>query len=142
MALFVLNPTTVEPNNDLRVHSGTLELIAKAAAGLPSVIRLVGHKARQPSLEIELHSMIDQAEPQDQQLLQGTKQRFAMQAVESLRLRAPTVIAQRSALRAAETWVRQLGLAIRRPSETLVVVRLDLQVTTQVEPLFEIARDG
>ena len=106
------------------------------------MIRLVGHKARQSSLEIELHSVIDQAEPQDQQLLQGTKQRFAMQAVESSRLRATTVIAQRSDLRAEETWVRQLGLAIRRPSETPVVVRLDLQVTKQVEPLFEIARDG
>ena len=110
--------------------------------GLPSAIRLVGHKARQPSLETEPHSVIDQAEPQDQQLPQGTGQRFVMQAVESLRRRAPTVDAQCSALRAAETWVRQLSLAIRRPSETPVVVRLDLQVTTQVEPLFEIARDG
>lgn len=97
------------------------------------MIRLVGHRVRQPSPEIEPHSAIDQAERSDQQLLQATGQRFAMPAAEPLRLRTPTAIAQRSGRRAAVTLVLQANFAIRQASETLGDVPMDLRLTPAIK---------
>jgi hypothetical protein len=105
------------------------------------VIHLVGHRVRQPSPEIEPHSAIDQAEWSDQLSLQGTGQRFAMQAAEPLRLRAPMAIAQHSGRRAAVTLALQANFAIRQASEMLGDVQLDLRLTPAIEPPSATDRD-